>query len=277
MPELPEVEVVCRGIAPLVTDRTILAITPSGKKLRSPFPRAGVRRYGIGATVVAVTRRAKYLLLSLDNKALIVIHLGMSGKLRLAPPEEPLRLHDHVRMRLDSGEELRLNDARRFGLFDLLSPAEAVNPKWLRNLGPEPFDEAFSASHLRRMAQGKKTPIKNLLMDNRVVVGIGNIYASESLFDARILPTKPAGQLSLAACKRLVASSRKILRQAIQAGGTTISDFANATGEAGYFQVQLMVYDRAGQPCRACGSAIRKTVLGGRSTFFCPRCQREAG
>ncbi len=274
MPELPEVEVVCQGLAPHLIGRTLLAITHSGKKLRCPFPRAAVKKYGINATVTAVKRRAKYLLISLDNGALIVIHLGMSGKLCLMRPEEPLRPHDHVRVRLDSGQELRLNDARRFGLFDLLPPAEAANPKWLRELGPEPFDQAFTADYLHEKSRGRKTPIKNLLMDNRVVVGIGNIYASESLFDARVSPLKPAGEVSLAALKRVVAGSRKILNQAIAAGGTTISDFVNSAGESGYFQLQLMVYDRAGQPCRACQGPIRKVVLGGRSTFYCPRCQR---
>ena len=274
MPELPEVEVVRLGLTPHLLGRKIVAITHSGKKLRSPFPRAAIARWGIGATVVAVARRAKYLLLSLDNGGLIVVHLGMSGRLCVTNPGEPLRSHDHVRLRLDAGLELRFNDARRFGLFDLLPPGEAGNPKWLRDLGPEPLGPEFTAAFLHAKAQGKKTPIKNLLMDNRVVVGIGNIYASESLFAARVLPTKPAGTLSLAACQRIVANSRQVLGQAIAAGGTTISDFANASGEAGYFQLQLMVYDRAGQPCRVCGATIRKIVLGGRSTFFCPRCQR---
>ena len=274
MPELPEVEVVCQGLTPLLTGRRILAITHSGKKLRCPFPRAAVKRYGIGASVVTVERRAKYLLLHLDNGALIVIHLGMTGKLCLMRPEEPLRSHDHVRVRFDSGWELRLHDARRFGLFDLLPPAKTDNPKWLRELGPEPFAQAFTADYLREKSRGKKTPIKNLLMDNRVVVGIGNIYAGESLFDAGVSPLKPAGEVSLAALKRVAASSRKILLQAIAAGGTTISDFVNSAGESGYFQLQLMVYDRAGQPCRVCRSPIRKVVLGGRSTFYCPHCQR---
>lgn len=274
MPELPEVEVICQGLAPHVIGRRILAVTHSGKKLRCPFPRAAVAKWGIGATVVAITRRAKYLLLHLDNHALIVVHLGMSGRLCLTRPEEPVRPHDHVRIRLDSKWELRLNDARRFGLFDLLPPTAAADPKWLRNLGPEPFDNAFTAASLHEKAQGKGSPIKNLLMDNRVVVGIGNIYASESLFAAKVSPLRPAGEVSLAACKRVVASSRTILHQAIAAGGTTISDFVNCAGEAGYFQLQLMVYDRAGQPCRVCQSPIRKVVLSGRSTFFCPRCQR---
>ena len=274
MPELPEVEVVCQGLAPHAIGRKITAISHSGKKLRGPFPRGNVTRWGIGATVVAVKRRAKYLLLQLDNGALIVIHLGMSGRLCLCRPEAPLRPHDHVRIRLAGGTELRLNDARRFGLFALLPPAAAADPKWLRDLGPEPLGDDFTAAYLHERAKAKNTPVKNLLMDNRVVVGIGNIYASESLFDARVSPIRPANRLSLAACRRIVASCQKILRQAIAAGGTTISDFANCSGESGYFQLQLMVYDRAGQPCRTCATAIKKTVLGGRSTFFCPRCQK---
>lgn len=274
MPELPEVEVVRLGLAPHLVGRRICAITHSGKKLRCPFPRAAVAGWGIGATVVALTRRAKYLLLSLDNGGLIVIHLGMSGHLCLIPPATPSRPHDHVRIRLDSGLDLRLHDSRRFGLFDLLPPAAATAPKWLQDLGPEPLGDAFTAAYLHAKASGRKTPIKNLLMDNRVVVGIGNIYASESLFDARVSPLKPAGEVSPAALKRVVASSRKILRQAIAAGGTTISDFVNSAGESGYFQLQLMVYDRAGQPCRVCLRPIRKVVLGGRSTFYCPHCQR---
>jgi len=274
MPELPEVEVVCQGLTPSLIGRKILAINHSGKKLRCPFPRAAVGRYGVGTTVVAVTRRAKYLLIALDNGALIVIHLGMSGKLRLTRPEAPRLPHDHVRIRLASDQELRLNDARRFGLFDLLPPDAAGAAKWLRALGPEPLGGEFTAAYLHGKSQGKKMPIKNLLMDNRVVVGIGNIYASESLFEARVSPLNPAGKVTPAALKRIVASSRKVLRQAIKAGGTTISDFANVRGESGHFQLQLMVYDRAGRPCRVCGATIKKTVLGGRSTFFCPHCQR---
>lgn len=274
MPELPEVEVVRQGLAPLVTGRRIQAVHHSGKKLRCPFPRARVRKWGVGATITRLDRRAKYLLMHLDNGALIIVHLGMSGRLCLAPPAAPRHPHDHIRITLDSGAEIRFNDARRFGLFDLMPPGQASNPKLLHHLGPEPFAPEFSVARLAAHAKGKKQPVKNLLMDNRVVVGIGNIYASEILYDARVAPARPAGTLTTATLKRLVASSRKILRQAIAAGGTTINDFVNCTGESGYFQLQLMVYDRAGKPCRACGKPISKTVLAGRSTFFCSRCQR---
>ena len=273
MPELPEVEVVRRGLEPLLVGRVIVDAACLGPRLRLAPPLAEIERLAVGGKGRELRRRGKYLLLELDNQTRLVFHLGMTGRLGVFPKNEQIKTHDHWLFALDDQTELRFNDTRRFGSLQLLPPGQD-EATIFGALGPEPLQGGFSVAYLLSRAQGRRQPVKSFLMDNRVVVGIGNIYASESLFAARVLSTKPAGTLSLAACRRIVTSSRQVLSQAIAAGGTTISDFANASGEAGYFQLQLMVYDRAGQPCRVCGATIRKIVLGGRSTFFCPRCQR---
>jgi len=278
MPELPEVEVVRRGLEPLLLGRRIAEIETSGLPLRAPVPMTALGRWACGARVTKVRRRAKYLLWHLDNGALVLLHLGMTGKIYPAAALEPRRKHDHLFFRLDRGEagpeEIRFNDCRRFGLVAVAPPAEAAAPPLLAGLGPEPLDpKAFSPAYLAAYCRDRRTPIKNLLMDNRAVVGIGNIYANEILFAARVSPWAPAGSLKPAALKKIVAASREILDKAIAAGGTTIADFANAAGESGYFQVQLQVYGRANQPCPRCGGLIERHLQGGRPTFCCPTCQ----
>ena len=283
MPELPEVEVVRRGLEPLLLGRRIADIESDGLPLRAPVPMTALGRWACGARVTRVGRRAKYLLWHLDNGALVLLHLGMTGKIYPAAAQEPPRKHDHLCFRLDRGEagveEIRFNDCRRFGLVAVATPAEAAAPPLLAGLGPEPLDaKAFSPAYLAAYCRDRQTPIKNLLMDNRAVVGIGNIYANETLFAARVSPFAPAGDLSRAACQRIVVAARQILHKAIAAGGTTIADFTNAAGEFGYFQVQLRVYGRANQPCLRCGGLIERRMQGGRPTFFCPACQgREMG
>ncbi len=290
MPELPEVEVVRQGLEPLVLNRQIARISASGLPLRRPVPLAELRRWGEGARVTGVARRAKYLLLHLDNGALLVFHLGMTGKIYPAPADEPPRKHDHLRLILADGRvagpavgrapeaagEIRFNDTRRFGLVAVFPPGEARMPPLLAGLGPEPLDEkAFTPAHLAQHGSKRRAPIKNLLMDNRVVVGIGNIYANEILFAAGVHPETPALAVSRAKLKKICLAARQILTRAIAAGGTTIADFANAAGDAGYFQVQLAVYGRAGQPCLRCRRPIIKRTLAGRATYFCSRCQRR--
>ncbi|ADH86297.1 bifunctional DNA-formamidopyrimidine glycosylase/DNA-(apurinic or apyrimidinic site) lyase [Desulfurivibrio alkaliphilus] len=290
MPELPEVEVVRRGLEPLVLQRQIARISASGLPLRRPVPLAELRRWGEGARVTGVSRRAKYLLLHLDNSALLIFHLGMTGKFYPAVADDPPRKHDHLVLHLNdhandghggrgaSGQkvaQIRFNDCRRFGLVAVCAPAETTAPALLAGLGPEPLDDkAFTPAYLAQRCAHRRTPIKNLLMDNRVVVGIGNIYANEVLFAAGVHPQTPAGEISRARLKKICAAAREILTRAIAAGGTTIADFANAAGESGYFQVQLAVYGRGGQPCPRCGREIVRQVQAGRATYFCPRCQR---
>ncbi|MFH7321190.1 bifunctional DNA-formamidopyrimidine glycosylase/DNA-(apurinic or apyrimidinic site) lyase [Desulfurivibrio sp. D14AmB] len=274
MPELPEVEVVRRGLEPLLTGHRIVAVTGSGLPLRQPVPMARLRALGIGARVTAVNRRAKFLLLGLDNGALILIHLGMTGKVYPAGPQTPTRKHDHLCFQLEGGDEVRLNDCRRFGLVAIYPPEEAAAPPPLADLGPEPLDEAaFTAEYLLSRCRGRQTPIKNLLMENRVVVGIGNIYANEILFAVGLNPWTPADAISPAQAREIVDAGREILYKAIAAGGTTIADFANAAGESGYFQVQLAVYGRHGQPCLRCGTVIERRPQAGRPSFYCRRCQ----
>lgn len=274
MPELPEVEVVRRGLDSLLTGRRIVAISGSGLPLRKPVPLAQLQALACGAQVTTVTRRAKFLLLGLNNGVLILLHLGMTGKVYPAGPQTPARKHDHLVLGMDNGDEIRFNDCRRFGLVAIYPPGEAAAPPPLADLGPEPLDEAaFNPEYLLSRCRGRKTPIKNLLMDNRVVVGIGNIYANEVLFAVGLGPLTPAGVITPAQAQEIVDAARKILYKAIAAGGTTIADFANASGESGYFQVQLAVYGRQGQPCPRCGAIIERRLQAGRPSFYCRHCQ----
>lgn len=274
MPELPEVEVICRGLAPLVVNRKILTVSYSNKKLRKPFPRAKMDSQVEGAFILGVERRAKYILLPLTGKAVLLFHLGMTGKLGVFDHDTPRSKHDHLRFLLDDGREMRFNDVRRFGCVEVFSAKELRENDPFADLGPEPFSTDFSADYLLAKAGGKKQPVKSFLMDNRVVVGIGNIYANETLFAAGILPQTPINRLRNTDWLRIVEKSRLILEKAIAMGGSTISDYENANGEAGYFQLQLAVYGRQGQPCPTCGQPVMRVVLGGRATFYCPVCQK---
>ena len=244
MPELPEVEVVCQGLARLVTNKKILAVSFSNKKLRKPFPRAQIDKYVEEAFIVGVERRAKFILLRLTNKHLLVFHLGMTGKLGVFPQELPRRKHDHVRLILENGKEVRFNDARRFGCVEFFSAKDLAAADPFAHLGPEPFSEEFSAEYLLKKAKRRSQPLKNFLMDNYVVVGIGNIYANETLFAARTHPLTPVNSLLKMDWQLIIKKSRIILKKAIKSGGTTISDYENASGESGYFQLELTVYGR---------------------------------
>lgn len=274
MPELPEVEVICQGLAPLILKRKILSVSYSNKKLRKPFPRARMDGQVEGAFILGVERRGKYILLKLTGKTILLFHLGMTGKIGIFPSDTPRRRHDHLRFLLDNGKEMRFNDVRRFGCVEVFSEQELREKDPFAGLGPEPFSEEFSADYLLAKVRGKKLPVKSFLMDNRVVVGLGNIYANETLFAARIHPHTPVNRLLKLDWQLIVKKSRLILERAIARGGSTISDYENVNGEAGYFQLELAVYGRQGQPCPRCGQSIVRTVLGGRATFCCPFCQK---
>ncbi len=271
MPELPEVEITRRGIEPHVTGRKITGLVVRERRLRWPIPSRLARELP-GRVVKHVKRRAKYLLLECAEGSLI-IHLGMSGSLRVLHRAEPAGSHDHVDVRF--GElSLRLRDPRRFGAV-LWQPGPACTHKLLAHLGVEPLGPDFRADYLHAACRGRRVAIKQLLMNSAIVVGVGNIYASEALFRAGIHPATQAGRLSLARCERLVSSVRETLNDALASGGSTLRDFVNSEGKPGYFQQQRLVYDRAGDPCRVCARPITGIRQGQRSTFFCAHCQRR--
>lgn len=271
MPELPEVETVRRGITPYVVGRQIGQVTVREPRLRwrvaADLP-ARLR----GRRIEATSRRGKYLLLHLDNGDRLIIHLGMSGRLVVLEPGHPLRKHDHVDLQLLDGVLLRYNDPRRFGAL-LLWPAGESSHELLRGMGPEPFTEEFSGDYLFDLSRGRSAAVKNFVMDGRVVVGAGNIYAAEALFRAGLRPGRAAGRITRTQYTRLAAKIREVLGEAIEQGGTTLRDFAGAHGESGYFQQQLFVYGREGEPCRVCGTHIKRLVIGQRASCYCPRCQ----
>ncbi len=274
MPELPEVEVIRRGLIPHLVDRTIDRVMISNRRLRLPVPRAKINRWVQGCRVAGVDRRAKYLLVTMSSGATMVLHLGMSGRLAFFANSTPRRVHDHLRFLLDSGLELRFNDVRRFGSVQVLGPGELDGSQIFAALGTEPLGPDFSSTYLMEQARGRVRPVKNFLMDGRVVVGIGNIYANEILFAAGIKPTRVVGAVGRKAWARVAQACRQVLERAIACGGTTISDYVNSGGEAGYFQCELKVYGREGELCPSCSNAIIRRVLGGRATFFCPTCQK---
>jgi formamidopyrimidine-DNA glycosylase len=275
MPELPEVETTRRGIAPHVEGREIVEVIVRQPRLRVPVPEDLVERL-VGARVGPLSRRAKYLLLPLEGgeaPATLLWHLGMSGSLRIARLGELPRKHDHLDLVLDDGGLLRYHDPRRFGFVDWLAGDARRDPR-LARLGPEPLSDAFDGEHLYRLSRGRRLAIKPFLMDNAVVVGVGNIYAAEALFLAGIDPRRAAGRISQARYDRLAAAVREVLAAAITQGGTTLRDFVSGTGEPGYFKQRLNVYGRDGQPCRRCGGELRLVTLGQRASVFCSRCQR---
>jgi len=271
VPELPEVETTRRGLEPGLVERRIERVVVRHRGMRWPV-RADLERILTGLRVRRLDRRSKYLLIDCGAGWLIV-HLGMSGSLRLVSQETPPGKHDHLDIVLDDGKCLRLTDPRRFGAV-LWQEGEPSSHALLRDLGPEPFSEQFHAGALFTRTRGRIAPVKNVLMDAHVVVGVGNIYANESLFRAGIHPARAAGRVGLARYERLVEEVRATLREAIQAGGSTLRDFFHADGSPGYFQQQYFVYGRAGEPCRRCGSLIKASRIGQRAAFHCPRCQR---
>ncbi len=270
MPELPEVETTRRGIAPHLEGHRIERVTLRRRDLRWPIP-AAIERQLPGQCIEVVTRRAKYLLLDTAAGSAL-LHLGMSGSLRVLDAAMPAGKHDHYDLALDDDRVLRFTDPRRFGCL-LWQAAGEIHPL-LAGLGPEPLSAEFDGDHLWHLSRGRRAAVKTFLMDQAVVVGVGNIYASEALFVAGIHPARAAGRVSRERYRRLAAAVQDILAHAIERGGTTLRDFIRPDGAPGYFEQELMVYGRAGQPCRRCGTPIRARVLGQRNTFFCPRCQR---
>ena len=270
MPELPEVETTLRGIEPHLLNQRVDRINVRDPRLRWPVPAEVCKAEG--QTFVGLQRRGKYLLLKLQKGGLI-IHLGMSGSLRvLTDPLEPEK-HDHIDIELESGTCVRFNDPRRFGAF-LWVDGEMESHELLSELGPEPLSDEFTADYLYRLSRGRKVAIKNFIMNGHVVVGVGNIYASESLFMSGIHPQRAAGRISRQRYEGLVAAIRDVLDRAIRRGGTTLRDFVDSEGSPGYFAQELLVYDRAGSECFQCGATIRQKVIGQRSSYYCPACQR---
>ncbi|HSP44343.1 MAG TPA: bifunctional DNA-formamidopyrimidine glycosylase/DNA-(apurinic or apyrimidinic site) lyase [Luteolibacter sp.] len=271
MPELPEVETTRRGIAPHLEGARIREAIVRRRDLRQPVSKnlAAIE----GRRFTQAGRRSKYLLLGIDDGSTLLIHLGMSGSLRLVTPADPWKTHDHIGITLDNGMQLRFHDPRRFGLVLHLT-GDPMRHKLLAGLGPEPLGDGFTPALLAAACAKRSAAIKLVIMDAKVVVGVGNIYASEALFRAGILPRTPAKRLSKARLAKLVTAIREVLADAIRAGGTTLRDFLHTDGEPGYFRQQLFVYERKGQPCRVCGAPIRHAVIGQRSTYWCPKCQR---
>jgi formamidopyrimidine-DNA glycosylase len=274
MPELPEVEVLRRSLEPHLIGDRIERVEVSNPALREPVDVAGLRRAARGREVTALRRRSKYLLIDLDGGWTVVVHLGMSGRLTLVPEGTPPEPHEHVAFHLRSGRRLRLRDPRRFGVVFVVRTAGLDADPHFAHLGPEPLEPGFSGETLARAAAGRRGPVKAFLMDAGVVVGVGNIYASETLHRAGVHPERSVARISRGRWQRLAESAMAVLRQAISQGGTTLNDFADGEGKSGYFQVSLTVYDREGEPCRACGRPVRRIVQAGRSTFYCPGCQR---
>jgi len=274
MPELPEVETVRRSLARSLTGRRIVAVDVRERRLRTPLRPAELRRRLIGRRIRALGRRAKYLLVHLSDDQIMVLHLGMSGRLAYVARHKPLEPHTHVRVGFDSTKELRFRDHRRFGMLFVVQESHLERHPRFARLGAEPLDASFSPQYLSARARGVRKPVKNFLMDAGVVVGVGNIYASEALHRAGVHPARAAGRLSAARWERLHAAVRETLHGALSAGGTTLNDFRDADGSEGEFQVELRVYGREGEPCLRCSGTVRRVVQAGRSTFYCGRCQR---
>lgn len=271
MPELPEVETTRRGIAPHLVGERIREVVIRERRLRWPVSRALAAALA-GERVDSVERRAKYLLLRTTTGTAIV-HLGMSGSLCMVPASQPPFAHDHLDLVLDGGRTLRYTDPRRFGCW-LWTARDPLRHALLRDLGPEPLSGGFDGDHLYARAAGRKAAVKNFIMDQRIVVGVGNIYASEALHRAGIHPARAAGRVSLARYRSLAESIKAVLERSIRAGGTTLRDYAQSDGSPGYFAVELDVYARDGEPCRRCRAPLRVSVIGQRSSYYCAACQR---
>ena len=271
MPELPEVETTLRGIAPHLLKHHVADVIIRTPKLRWPFPK-NLPKLLRDQVVRGLQRRAKYLLITFDHGTLI-LHLGMSGSLRILPVGTAPQKHDHFDLVLDAGELMRLRDPRRFGAV-LWHEGDVTQHALLQQLGPEPLEQDFDGAHLHRATRKRSAAIKLAIMDSHVVVGVGNIYANEALFRAGIRPQLAANKLSLPRCQRLAQTIQEVLREAIQQGGSTLRDFVHSDGSSGYFQQHYFVYGRAGEPCRVCGTPIKQIKQGQRSSFYCPTCQR---
>ncbi len=275
MPELPEVETVCRGLRAAIGGRVIARVHQRRPDLRRPFPRGFVKRL-TGRRVEAIDRRGKYLLIRLDDGVVLIVHLGMSGRMVVGARRNRFDTHDHVVFETADGLDVVFNDPRRFGLMDLVEADRLDRHKLLRGMGPEPLDAAFTPAVLGAALAGRKTAIKAALLDQRIVAGLGNIYVCEALFRAGISPRRRAGTVGPAQAGRLVPAIKNVLDDAIAAGGSSLKDYVQTDGELGYFQHRFAVYDREGKPCPGCrcGGSVKRIVQGGRSTFFCPNRQR---
>jgi formamidopyrimidine-DNA glycosylase len=272
MPELPEVEVIRRGLAPRLVGRRFLTVAVGDKALRQASSPEDLARWLPGRRLEGLTRRGKYLVFRLEGGVTLLIHLGMTGRLLLGVPRhhEP---HVHLFFTLEDGLTLAFQDVRRFGQVLVFPPGAPPAP--LEQVGREPFSRRVTPEWLAEVAQGRTRPLKNFLLDGRILAGIGNIYACEIMFAAHLHPATPAGALSLADWSRGLKETRRILTRAIRQGGTTVNDYLNSHGETGLFQVELMVYGREGEPCQRCGKTIKRLVQAGRSSFFCPHCQQK--
>ncbi len=271
MPELPEVETIRTGLELLLVGRKISNVICHRTNLRYPLPNLSML---VGDQVSSVHRRAKYLLFDFERSdQTLVWHLGMTGQFHILPQKAEIGAHEHVRFDLSDGHSLRYRDARRFGYAGLLPTAQLETHAWFNNLGPEPLSDAFNGDHLAACCAGRKAPIKNIIMDAAVVVGVGNIYASESLFRAGIHPARAAGRISSLRLAQLSDTIKQVLADAIAAGGSSISDFVHADGKPGYFAHSFQVYGRTGEACFHCGEPIKRITQAGRSTFYCRGCQ----
>ena len=272
MPELPEVEVIRRGLAPRLLGRRFLSVKVGKKRLRQGSSAQRLTRWLMGRRLERLQRRGQYLVFRLEGDVTLLIHLGMTGRLLLDPPRrgEP---HVHLVFSLDDGLTLAFQDVRRFGQVLVFEPGQPLTP--LEQVGREPFSRRVTPEWLAEVARGRRRPLKNFLLDGRILAGLGNIYACEVMFAAGLHPATPAGDLGLAEWGLVLREIRRILKRAIRQGGTTVNDYLNSHGETGLFQVELVVYGRAGEPCQRCGSTIQRLVQAGRSTFFCPQCQSK--
>ena len=270
MPELPEVETTVRGLTPVLAGQRLRLVEPRRADLRKAIP-LDLRQRMQGAVVTSLGRRAKYGLVDTDRGDTMIFHLGMSGRWRVDPAES--LAHDHLLIETEAGRRLALNDPRRFGFIDLLPTADLEAYPAFLAMGPEPLGPDLTADYLLRALAGRSAPIKAMLLDQRIVAGLGNIYVCEALHMARIAPSREAGRIALPRLERLVMAIRDVLESAIAAGGSTLRDFAAPDGELGYFSKQFLVYGREDEPC-ACGGPVRRRTESGRSTFWCPRCQR---
>src|SRR5215813_10329433 len=275
MPELPEVETVRRGLALRISGRRIVRAEIRRPDLRRPFPPALAARLD-GALIGALGRRGKYILIELDSNGLLLLHLGMSGRVTAGSAALPDAPHDHVVLRLDDGTVIRFNDPRRFGLLDYVKRGDETRHPLLAGLGPEPLEAAFNGHYLTAVLAGKMTPIKSALIDQRIVAGLGNIYVCEALFRAGISPRRLSASIGRGRAERLVAGIKSVLTEAIEAGGSSLRDYVQADGELGYFQHRWAVYGHEGAPCPGCDcdSGVRRIAQSGRSTFFCAKRQR---
>jgi formamidopyrimidine-DNA glycosylase len=273
MPELPEVETVCRGLEKVYQGQTITKVEYRRPNLRLPLPK-DLPKLAAGKTITHIHRRAKYALIDLTGGQTILLHLGMSGRLVFGRAERHLDKHDHVLLHFKNAPTLIFNDPRRFGVIDVCATVKVGQHPLLKGMGPEPLEKAFDGDYLLAATRGKKGPIKPLIMNNAVVVGVGNIYAAESLFRAGIRPMRPAGSLTKAECAKLVAAIKDVLKAAIKAGGSSIRDYVQSDGTVGYFHSQFMVYGRKGEACKVCGSIIKEILQAGRSGCYCATCQK---